>query len=129
MLKVGTGYSMYFNKRYQRTGVLFQGRFKSRHAYTDEYLKYLFAYIHLNPIKLIQPDWKEVGVRDISKARSFLDQYRYSSLLDYVNNQRQESTIVSPEKFPQYFATKKEVDEELLGWLSYRDFAEDMPRV
>jgi putative transposase len=126
MLKVGTGYSMYFNKRYNRTGVLFQGRFKSRHAYTDEYLKYLFAYIHLNPVKLIQSDWKEVGIRDISKARNFLDQYQYSSLHDY-GDQRQESIIVSPEKFPQYFATKKEIDRELLDWLSYRDFAEELP--
>jgi len=51
MKKISTGYSMYFNKRYERTGRLFEGTFKSVHADSDEYLKYLFAYIHLNPIK------------------------------------------------------------------------------
>ena len=47
MQKLSTGYSMYFNKKYERTGVLFEGKFKARHADSDEYLKYLFAYIHL----------------------------------------------------------------------------------
>ena len=42
MKKLGTGYSMYFNAKYERTGGLFEGRFKSRHVESDEYLKYLF---------------------------------------------------------------------------------------
>jgi REP element-mobilizing transposase RayT len=50
MQKLGTGYSMYFNKRYNRTGTLFEGPFKSSWADSDVYLKYLYAYIHLNPI-------------------------------------------------------------------------------
>jgi putative transposase len=124
MLKLGTGYSMYFNKRYDRTGTLFQGRFKSRHAHLDEYLKYLFSYIHLNPIKLIQPDWKEVGVRNLRKAREYLRTYTYSSLLDYQGIRREENNILDPQKFPQYFRNKTEVDAELLEWLSYRDVIE-----
>src|SRR3989344_979129 len=58
MQKLSTAYSMYFNKKYKRTGCLFEGKFKSQHVDTDEYLKYLFSYIHLNPVKLIQEDWK-----------------------------------------------------------------------
>ncbi len=50
MQKVGTGYAMYFNKKYQRSGSLFQGKFKSIHIGTDEYLKGLSAYINLNNI-------------------------------------------------------------------------------
>jgi putative transposase len=123
MLKLSTGYSMYFNKRYERTGALYQGRFKSQHAFSDEYLKYLYSYIHLNPIKLIQSDWKEAGVRDIAAARRFLNEYHYSSLTDYLNV-REESVIISPHKFPGYFASKKEIDDELLEWLMYKDFPE-----
>ncbi len=118
MLKLSTGYSMYFNKKNDRTGALFQGRFKSKHVSTDEYFKYLFSYIHLNPVKLIQPDWKDVGIRDITKVKKYLDGYTYSSLPDYVGN-REESKIISPEKFPEYFKNKQEIDSEMLEWLTY----------
>ncbi len=120
MQKLTTGYSMYFNKKYHRTGGLFEGRFKSRHANTDEYLKYLFSYIHLNPVKLIQPDWKEFGIRDVHIAKKYLDTYPYSSLKDYFEN-REESKIISPEKFPEYFKNKQEIDSEMLEWLTYTE--------
>ena len=48
MQKVGAGYTLYFNERYERSGVLFQGKYKSIHIKTDEYLMYLSAYINLN---------------------------------------------------------------------------------
>lgn len=117
MKKLGTGYSMYFNKRYQRTGVLFQGRYKSEHVDSDRYLKYLFSYIHLNPIKLIQADWKERGVHNIEQAQQYLASYQYSSLLDYQQSNREEKVIIDPLKFPQYFLDRHEVDLELLSWL------------
>ncbi len=121
--KLSTGYSMYFNKKHERTGVLFEGKFKARHADSDEYLKYLFAYIHLNPVKLIQNDWKENGLRDIEATKKYLDTYKYSSLSDYFGA-RSESIIIEPKKFPEYFLEKKEIDEELLNWLSYRKIVE-----
>ncbi len=46
--KIGTGYAKYFNQKNNRTGSLFQGKFKSIHIGTDEYLKGLSAYINLN---------------------------------------------------------------------------------
>jgi len=48
MRKLGTGYTMYFNKINSRTGVLFQGRFKSVHINSNEYLLYLSAYVNCN---------------------------------------------------------------------------------
>ncbi len=124
MLKLGTGYSMYFNKRYKRVGALYQGKFKSRHVDSDIYFKYLFSYIHLNPVKLIQPDWKEVGIRDVVGAKKFLNNYKYSSLHDWFGD-RAESKILSPEKFPEYFGSKNEIDKELLEWLTYRELVEE----
>ena len=55
MQKLTTGYTMYFNKWHERNGSLFQGRFKATHVADDRYLRYLISYIHLNPIKLIEP--------------------------------------------------------------------------
>ena len=46
MLKLQIGYSMYFNKN-ERNGSLFQGPFRSTHANNDQYLQYLYSYIHL----------------------------------------------------------------------------------
>lgn len=48
MQKVGTGYTMYFNQKYKRTGSLFGGRFKSKHIDTDAYLNYVGVYVNLN---------------------------------------------------------------------------------
>ncbi len=42
------GYTRYFNMRHQRSGVLFQSRFKSVHVDSNEYLLHLSAYINLN---------------------------------------------------------------------------------
>ena len=75
MEKLMTGYSKYFNKRNNRTGALFQGRFKAEHVDRDEYLKYLYAYIHLNPVKLIDSDWKEKGISNLSKAKKYFGEY------------------------------------------------------
>ena len=42
-------YTKYFNAKYDRSGHLFSGRVQSSHINRDEYLRYLSAYIHLNP--------------------------------------------------------------------------------
>lgn len=83
MRKLGTGYAMYFNKKYERVGSLFQGKFKAVLVNRDEYLTYLPYYIHLNPLDLIMPEWREYKIKDYKKAVDFLDQYRWSSYLDY----------------------------------------------
>ncbi len=46
MLKLMTSYSMYFNKKYERTGKLYEGVFKSVYASSERYLKYIYSYIH-----------------------------------------------------------------------------------
>ena len=120
MLKLSTGYSMYFNKKHHRTGSLFEGKFKSERVDSDTYLKYLFAYIHLNPVKIIQPAWQEQGIGNLQDTFRYLDEYQYSS---YVDNRidRSESNILSREKFPEYFTTKQEYDAEMKEWLVYKE--------
>lgn len=48
--KLCTSYSMYFNKKYNRVGGLFQDIFKSINVDGNEYLLWLSAYIHQNPV-------------------------------------------------------------------------------
>jgi REP element-mobilizing transposase RayT len=67
MQKLGTSYTMYFNKKTKRSGALFQGRYKSIHIDSNEYLLLLSAYVSANHEIHNYPekDWL------------------YSSLLDY----------------------------------------------
>ena len=48
MQKLGNGYTKYFNHKHKRSGVLFQGVFKSVHIDSNEYLLHLSVYINLN---------------------------------------------------------------------------------
>jgi len=54
MHSVSTKYSMYFNKRYERVGSLFQSRYKAVLVKEENYLLHLSRYIHLNPRGLFQ---------------------------------------------------------------------------
>jgi putative transposase len=120
MNKIGTSYAMYFNSKYKRKGSLYEGKFKAKHVQTDEYLKYLFSYIHLNPVKLIQADWKERGITDLVQAYDYATNYKYSSLSDYQGLKHQ-SSILHKEVFPNYFTTTAKQKEELLYWLQYKE--------
>lgn len=84
MQKLGTGYTMYFNKKNKRSGSLFQGTFKAIQIENDEYLTHLSRYIHINPVELIEPGWKENGIQKWDKTNEFLENYRWSSYLDYI---------------------------------------------
>jgi REP element-mobilizing transposase RayT len=51
MRRLLTGYAGGFNRRHQRSGHLFQNRYKSILCQEDPYLKELVRYIHLNPLR------------------------------------------------------------------------------
>ncbi len=65
-----TSYGIYFNKKNNRVGTLWQDRFKQNNVYGAEDLLYLSFYIHLNPLAdgLIKK----------------LEEYQWSSYLDFV---------------------------------------------
>lgn len=56
--KLANSYVYYFNKKYERTGHLFQGRFKSEPVNNDFYFKTVLRYILQNPIKAGILDFK-----------------------------------------------------------------------
>jgi len=87
MLKLGSGYAVYYQRKYKlkMKGHFFQDRFTSVHIKTEEQLKTVFVYIHTNPISLIEPKWKEKGIKNPEKAIKFLEEkYRWSSFFDYI---------------------------------------------
>lgn len=82
--KVMTGYVMYFNKKYNRTGALFQGKAKSKHVDKDSYYMQLKAYIDLNPVELFDKNWKEnYHVRSVEQTIKFLGDYKWGSCKDF----------------------------------------------
>lgn len=118
MKKLGTSYSMYFNKRYRSSGSLFEGKFKSVHAGDDVYLRHLYSYIHLNALKLLDSAWQEKGLISEDRAKNYLENYQYSSFRDYLGFQRPERAILSPENFPDYIKNPAEAREGLYSWFS-----------
>src|SRR3989339_823365 len=119
MQKMMTGYTMFFNKKYERTGSLFESSFKSIHANDDNHLKYLLAYIHLNPVKMVDPHWKENGISNKDKVDDFLKQYKYSSFIDYLGLERKEGLLIDKNVLPEYFDDTLELRKYLDFWLSY----------
>ena len=51
MKHINASYAIYFNKKYKRSGHLWQGRFKSWYVTDEAYLYTLISYIHNNPVK------------------------------------------------------------------------------
>ncbi len=51
MRRLLTEYVIWFNRRHQRTGHLFQNRYKSIVCEADAYLLALVRYVHLNPLR------------------------------------------------------------------------------
>lgn len=95
MKKLCVAYSMYFNQKYQHSGVLFQGPFKSQHVGNESQFRWIFSYVHLNPLDLICPDWQQNGVKDPEAARKFVRSYRYSSYMDAIDKGRPERSILA----------------------------------
>lgn len=80
MHKLGTGYTKYFNKRYQRVGSLFQGTFKAVLIDKEDYLRYLLVYINVvNPGELIEPFLKENGIKNPEQIIKFAGEYPWST--------------------------------------------------
>jgi putative transposase len=102
MQKVLTAYSMYFNKRYERVGHLFQGRYKAAVVDNGEYLLHLSRYIYENPLELF------------GMTRTVLVSYPYSSYAYYLKVKH--ANWINTEYILGFFDEKQ----------TYQDFVEDI---
>jgi putative transposase len=104
--KIATTYSMYFNKRYDRVGHLFQGRYKASLITKDNYLLHLSRYIHLNPTEL---------------TRTVPVNHPYSSYQYYLGRKR--ARWVKPDFILKFFEHPNKL-EFIQKFQTYKDFVE-----
>lgn len=93
--KLNIGYAKYFNDRYHRSGGLFQGRTKKKHIDNDAYFLHILNYIHLNPLDRTKKfsNWRTREIPNPDDAVKVLKQYRWSSYLDYCEQQNFDSLL------------------------------------
>ncbi len=91
MHKLDTGYTKYFNYKYNRSGSLFQGPFQSIHINTNEYLLWLSGYVNGN-----------AEIHKIGKAEN----YKWRSYQDYLG--KRSGTICNKEIILSQF---KDIEE------------------
>ena len=103
MRSLATKYSVYFNKKYNRVGSLFQGPYKAVLASDDIYLLHLSRYIHLNP-------GKDSPYR-----------MAYSSYPEYL--QKRNTSWIYTKDILSHFKTAKKTS--LKDMLSYQSFVDD----
>jgi putative transposase len=84
MKKLNMGYTKYFNERYERSGALWQGKYRKVPIMRDAHFLYIPFYIHLNPLDYVMPEWREGEVLNVREALKHLEEYRWSSHLDYL---------------------------------------------
>ena len=100
MQRLGTGYTMYFNKKNKRTGALFQGRFKATHIKATHHLQYLSAYVNCN-----------CEVHGIARA----EVYRWSSFPEFIGKRKKGLCEVG----------KKIILDDFNGAEDYKKFAKE----
>jgi len=128
MHKVGSGYGNYFNRRYVRKGHVFQDRFSSIHIKDDNQLKTIFVYIHTNPISLIEPRWKEVGIKNPEKVIEFLENYKWSSYLDYIGKKNFPS-VTDRNFLSEVMGGEQGCKEFIENWVRYKGEIKELPDI
>jgi putative transposase len=81
-------YTSRFNRRHNRAGHLYQGRYKSILVEKEAYLSALSRYIHLNPIKV-----KKLADHSAKEHEGYLISYSWSSLPGYIDPSRRETMV------------------------------------
>ena len=85
MKHLGQRYVQYVNRTYQRSGTLWEGRFRSCLTQTEDYVLACYRYIELNPVRagmVMKPQdyrWSSYHANGLGKPNSLItphDQYR-----------------------------------------------------
>jgi len=113
MGKLMTAYSMYFNKKYERSGPLFVRPFRAKHINDEPYFRWIFSYVHLNPVSLVEKGWEERGVRNKEKVEKFINNYRLSSFYDYSVSERPERFILNQSQAPDFLEEQNDLEDLL----------------
>ncbi len=101
---------MYFNKKHDRVGGLFQGRFKAVLVNNDTHFIHLPFYIHTNPLDL---NYK-------SSISVVLENYRWSSFLDYIGKNNFPS-VTSRKFLLDFFGGVEEYKKSTYDWIKNKE--------
>ncbi len=116
MQKLGTGYTMSFNKKHERVGHLFQGAFRAIKVSKEPHFYHLPYYIHLNPLDIEFSGWRDGKLKNYKQAIKFLNNYRWSSYLDYIGTKNFPS--VSHRRFLlEVFGGTEKYKQSIKQWL------------
>ncbi len=113
MQKIGTGYTNYFNKKYERVGSLFQGKFKAVDIIENAHFIHIPHYIHTNSL-----DIKDVRSQtpNIEEQMKFLEDYKWSSFQDYIGKKNFPS-VTQREFLLDFWGGSEKYKKETKEWL------------
>lgn len=80
MQSINVSYALYYNKKYDRIGYVFQNRFKSECVEDDRYLMTVIRYVHRNPLAAGMVS--DLESYPWSSYREYLSDYMTDSLAD-----------------------------------------------
>jgi len=92
MQRLGNSYTKYFNEKYKRSGVLFQGRFKSSIIKSNNLLR-MSVYVNCNS-----------EIHDIHPARN----YRWCSFVEYTDSSERGGQLCKKEVILDQFKNKQD---------------------
>ncbi|MEK7077680.1 MAG: hypothetical protein AAB928_01120, partial [Patescibacteria group bacterium] len=123
MKKLGIGYAKYFNIKYERKGTLFEGRYKFVNVKNESHFIHLPYYIHLNPLDLFAPEWRQNRVKNLNGALEFLKGYRWSSFLDYIGTKNFPS-VTHRGFLLEFLGGAANYEKKISEWLSESDLSD-----
>ncbi len=116
MKRLGQSMTNHANEKYEEKGSLFQGAYRSRTIESDEYFRYVAAYVMVkNTFELYPDGGLDEGVNNFEKVWDWAAKYKFSSLGDYTEY-RDSSPILTPGLLGEIFSSSAD----------FKVFAKDM---
>ena len=112
------GYSKYFNERNGRSGALWQGKYRNISVTNDSHFNYIPYYIHLNPLDLTMPKWREGGIQNHQKAFTELEKYPWSSHRLFLDPAKIPNSIINGTFFEKEFEQQSKYLAEIKNIIS-----------
>jgi len=119
MHRIAMGYAKYFNQKYERTGTLYESKFKAVTMTREPQFQHISRYIHLNVLDFFGLPWREGLVTNWDEALLCLDEYRWSSHRVFMGKP-QALPVVSEDLAAQMYNNAEQYEGFLKGW-STRD--------
>lgn len=123
MKKINMGYARYFNEQNDRSGSLWQGKYKSILIDNQAHLNYIPFYIHLNALDLTLPQWREGKASSFKKAMDHLNAYRWSSHEKFLDPSHALNSIVQDSFFIKHQKNQTIYLDEIKNIINSKELA------